>query len=85
MSILEMEVARSTVRVNKAIASHYESIDWAKRRYEIAKEVLPQCISTCNNILCQGGKLQKDTVAEQLADMAIQYADALIKKLKEEG
>lgn len=48
-----------------------KGIDWEQRRYEIAKEVLPQCMSVTriNN-------------PQRIAESAVVYADALIEKLK---
>lgn len=43
MTNIETDVARSTIRMNKAVADHLQEIDWEQRRYEIAKEVLPYC------------------------------------------
>lgn len=39
MTNIEMDVARSTVRMNKAVADHLQEIDWEQRRYEIAKNL----------------------------------------------
>ena len=48
MTQIEMDVARSAVRKNKAVSEYFESqneihncIDWEKRRYEIAKDIYP--------------------------------------------
>ena len=62
------------------------NIDWEQRRYEIARTVLPYCAVTTRTILMSGhgigdqyaGKTIPDAVSEQ----AIQYADALIERLK---
>jgi len=62
------------------------NIDWEQRRYEIARTVLPYCAETTRTILMSGhgigdqyaGKTIPDAVSEQ----AIQYADALIERLK---
>ena len=62
------------------------NIDWEQRRYEIARTVLPYCAETTRTILMSGhgigdqyaGKTIPDAVSEQ----AIQYADALIQRLK---
>ena len=61
-------------------------IDWEQRRYEIARTILPYCADTTRTILMSGhgigdqyaGKTIPDAVSEQ----AIQYADALIERLK---
>ena len=75
MTNLEMDVARSTVRANKAVASHYENIDWEQRRYEIAKTAMQALI---------GIQLGYKPSPEQIAEYSVVYADALIEKLKEE-
>lgn len=62
------------------------NIDWEQRRYEIARTVLPYCAETTRTILMSGhgigdqyaGKTILDAVSEQ----AIQFADALIERLK---
>lgn len=62
------------------------NIDWEQRRYEISRTVLPYCAETTRTILMSGhgigdqyaGKTIPDAVSEQ----AIQYADALIERLK---
>lgn len=62
------------------------NIDWEQRRYEIARTVLPYCAETTRTILMSGhgigdqyaGKTIPDAVSEQ----AIQFADALIERLK---
>lgn len=62
------------------------NIDWEQRRYEIARTILPYCAETTRTILMSGhgigdqyaGKTIPDAVSEQ----AIQYADALIERLK---
>lgn len=46
-------------------------IDWEQRRYEIAKDILANIIHCTNNS------------AYSYEELAIQYADSLIKKLKE--
>ena len=38
MTNIELDVARSTIRMNKAVADHLQEIDWEQRRYEIAKD-----------------------------------------------
>lgn len=68
------------------ISEDEDSIDWEQRRYEIARTVLPYCAETTRTILMSGhgigdqyaGKTIPDAVSEQ----AIQYADALIERLK---
>lgn len=72
MTQIEMDVARSTIRKNKAVAKHYEEIDWEQRRYEIAKDALAAMIS---------GKSSAPT-ANAVVSHAIAYANTLIERLK---
>lgn len=53
-------------------------IDWEKRRYEIAKDML-RVTATFQKpgLLCKVSK-------EEASSLAVQYADALIEKLKTE-
>lgn len=72
MTQIEMDVARSTIRKNKAVVKHYEEIDWEQRRYEIAKDALVAMIS---------GKSSAPT-ANAVVSHAIAYANTLIERLK---
>lgn len=72
MTQIEMDVARSTIRKNKAVIEHYEEIDWEQRRYEIAKDALCAMIS---------GKSSAPT-ANAVVSHALAYANTLIEKLK---
>ena len=81
MTQIEMEVARSTVRKNKAVAEYYESqnaiyncIDWEQRRYDIAKDVYP--------IACHD--MNPSESKEAPAKAAVELADILIAELKKE-
>lgn len=82
MTNIEMDVARSTVRMNKAIADHLQEIDWEQRRYEIAKACMPKCLENATTVLMKGGALPFNAPAETVAKNAIKYADALIEELK---
>lgn len=57
---------------------------WQDLRERVAIAVLPQCIKTVQDVLLRGGSLIEDTVAKQAAVNAVEYADALVKKLKGE-
>ena len=57
------------------------NIDWEQRKYEIAKEVLPQCINAAQDVLLRGGRLPYNSLAETCASNAVDYANELIKKL----
>lgn len=88
MTNIEMDVARSTIRMNNAVTDHLQEIDWEQRRYEIAKEILPYCYETSHSILVSGHSLGDDTrgktLAEVCASSAVAFADALIEELKKQ-
>ena len=70
MTRIELEAAQTAVMKNKALAAYLRDSDWERRRYEIAKEILPFLA-------------QENNAAEQdVARSAVRYADALIKELK---
>lgn len=71
MTNIEIDVARSTIRMNNAVTDHLQEIDWEQRRYEIAKEILPYCVEKSHSIL-----------AKVCASSAVAFADALIEELK---
>ncbi len=52
-------------------------IDWEQRRYEIAKEVMPQVYQIRN-----GGIMNLESDIQYAADVAVEMADSLIKQLK---
>ena len=58
-----------------------KEIDWEQRRYEIAKEMMPVLYRHAVAVSERGqGIMLKD-----IADIAVGFADILIKKLKEQG
>ena len=71
MTNIEMDVARSTIRMNKAVADHLQDIDWEQRRYEIAKDAF-----------IMYGRLYPDATPNACAFDAVNAADALIEELK---
>lgn len=73
MTQIEMDVARSTLRKNKAVVDSIENVDWERRRYEIAKDALCAIIVRYNeNYLEDYWESAKE---------AVRYADALIEEL----
>ena len=62
------------------------NIDWEQRRYEIARTVLPYCAETTRTILMSGhgigDQYKGKTIPDAVSEQAIQYADALIERLK---
>ena len=58
-----------------------QEIDWEQRRYEIAKEMLPELYRHAMEAQKHGQSVKrKDT-----ADFAVAFADVLIQKLKEQS
>lgn len=55
------------------------NIDWEQRRYEIAKEMLHDCVEYFDDIQ---SIMDEDRRVESSTELAIKYADALINKLK---
>lgn len=58
------------------IIDHTPYIDWEQRRYEISKNILSAFMSNSNPWVFS------DTIEEQ-TDLAVRYADGLIKRLRE--
>lgn len=82
MTIEERNTARAIQDIAKEMKSirkesdRIKIIDWEQRRYEIAKDMLAAFLSnSCTNVYA-------GTPEEHAID-AVQYADALIEKLKE--
>jgi len=58
------------------------SIDWEQRRYEIAKEMIPQVFHELTLAIQAGEGIVGKTKMEATAECAVWYADALIAELK---
>ena len=58
-----------------------QTIDWEQRRYEIAKEMLPVLYQQSAEIL----KCGQSITWEETVDGALNFADTLITKLKEQS
>lgn len=69
---MEMDVARSTIRTNKAIADHLQEIDWEQRRYEIAKDYAIGLMTS--------EWFEEET--EVACNCGVRFADKLIEELK---
>lgn len=65
--------------VYKAQLENNNSINWEQRRYEIAKEMLHDCVEYFDDIQ---SLLDEDKRVESSTELSIKYADALINKLK---
>ena len=88
MTNIELEVARTAIRKNKAVAKKLEGIDWEQRRYEIAMNYLPmahEIVIRTLKIKCPDmipERWDGMTVAQATAEQAVVFADELIKELK---
>lgn len=85
MTNIEMDVARSTINKNRALARSLETINWEQRRYEIAKDMLPTTTEMVCDVLRRGGKVEGghgETIMQMAAERAAWYADALIEELR---
>lgn len=60
---------------------HKNGIDWEQRRYEIAKEMLHDCVEYYDDL---NSIINVDVRVESSTELDIKYADALIEKLKRE-
>ena len=58
-----------------------QEIDWEQRRYEIAKEMMPELYRQGVEVLKYGQKFKWDGIV----DGAVNFADMLIEKLKEQS
>lgn len=67
ITVIEQRTMDAIQSINRKMKDS-QQIDWEQRRYEIAKEILPQAYNQSNPIAA--------------ADEAVAYADALIAELK---
>lgn len=63
----------------KSQPDNNNSNNWEQRRYEIAKEMLHDCVEYFDDIQ---SLIDEDKRVESSTELAIKYADALINKLK---
>lgn len=71
MTKIEMDAMNAVIGIHRELKRMNEP-DWERRRYEIAKSVLPDFKDGLNVWLS----------AEEAAKCAVHYADALISELK---
>ena len=57
---------------------------WQDVRERAAIAILPQCLKTIQDVLLRGGSLTEEAITKQAAVNAVEYADALVAKLKGE-
>lgn len=91
MTIEERDTARAIQKIAKEI-SRPKQIDWEKRRYEIAKEMMAALISNPLSLQSDVKALQENgfidnekgiaIIGEVNAHEAVAFADALIEELK---
>lgn len=77
MTIEERDTARAIQTIARKLreVGKPQEIDWEQRRYEISKDVLASFMSNSDTEVHRG-------TPHQLAEDAVNYADALITELK---
>lgn len=73
MTQIEMQAMESVKGIYREMKKVNE-INWEQRRYEIAKEVLPEVMSQCH-------EYDKDITLQKICGYAVEMADALIEEL----
>ena len=73
MTQIEMQAMESVKGIYREISKHNET-NWEQRRYEIAKEVLPEIMSQCY-------EYDKNITIQKMCGYAVEMADALIEEL----
>lgn len=62
------------------------SVNWEQRRFELVKSIFPQIASFVKEAILRGdeiGDKKGKTTMQVVAEISINYADAVIEKLKE--
>ena len=77
-------IGLETLTLAKSAMKKYvgDKIDWEQRRYEVAKEILPQVYAVVCKILEAGGDVVESSIGKQCAVTACMLADNLINELK---
>lgn len=52
-------------------------------KQQAAIAVLPKCIESIEKVLLAGGSIPRESMAEHAAEMAVQYAEALMRRLNQ--
>ena len=73
MTQIEMQAMESVKGIYREISKQNET-DWEQRRYEIAKEVLPEIMGQCH-------EYYKKITIQKMCGFAVEVADALIEEL----
>ena len=75
---IEMQAMDAVIGIHREMRKANE-IDWEKRRYEIAKEILPHLVNENKTLAIQHGIYCSK---KEIASIAVEYADLLIQELK---
>lgn len=73
MTQIEMQAMESVKGIYREMKKANE-VDWEQRRYEIAKEVLPEIMGQCH-------EYDKNITIQKMCGYAVEVADALIEEL----
>lgn len=73
MTQIEMQAMESVKGIYREISKQNET-NWEQRRYEIAKEVLPEIMGQCH-------EYPKNITIQKMCGYAVEVADALIEEL----
>lgn len=73
MTQIEMQAMESIEGIYREMKKA-NAINWEQRRYEIAKEVLPEVMSQCH-------EWDKTITIQKMCGCAVEIADALIEEL----
>ena len=73
MTQIEMQAMESVKGIYREISKQNET-NWEQRRYEIAKEVLPEIMGQCH-------EYPKNITIQKMCGYAVEVADTLIEEL----
>lgn len=83
---MNYEVERAIVQMKNILVKKVDRVDWERRRYEVARDIFPFACELTTGILRMGQEVEGSagkTVMQVCADTAVNYADALIERLRE--
>lgn len=82
MTVLERDVANSTLRANAEIVKKLNGIDMDQCRYNTANTIFPKLLK---GALASKSFMTFDGAVEDAAQKAVECSDALLKALRENG
>ena len=82
MTVLERDVANSTLRANAEIVKKLNVIDMDQCRYNTANTIFPVLLK---DALASKALMTFDGAVEDAAQKAVECSDALLKALREKG